>query len=910
MTAETDSTARTGASAAAPSPAASSTASAAHVTAELPLVLAPAPAPLPAPHDSGHPGVAVPPRAGLRDLWYRFVRALARPFLKVKRVTPQPEAPPFDPTRPVLYLIENHGLSNLLILDRACEEAGYPRPVERLPLKLARGRQRGCFPLHKRSGWWFGRTQLSDRSERLKNLLTLLNLERDSQVQLVPVSIFLGRAPDRSSGWFKVLFSENWVAVGRLRRFLGVIFNGRGAMVQFSEPVDLAPALNAPVVDLDAGARKLARVLRVHFRRIRSAVIGPDFSHRRILMDSVLYSPAVREAIAATAAREKIPLASAYKKAQKILWEIAADYSHPVVRSLSFILSRFWNRVYGGINVHHFEAFAKLAPDNEVVYVPCHRSHIDYLLLSYLLYGKGLVVPHIAAGVNLNLPVVGPLLRRAGAFYMRRSFKSNPLYTEIFREYMAELVAQGFALEYFIEGGRSRTGRSLEPRAGLLAMTVRSYLRERRRPVLFQPVYIGYEKLIEGKSYLGELSGRKKKKETLFGLIRSSFGILRKQYGQVTVNFGEPIDLGKLLDRHSDDWRQLPYDDGVRPAWLPKAVDALGEQIMVHINRAADANPITLLAIGVLGTPKQAIGEADLLKVLGLAQRLLAQVRYAPHVTITDKTPEAIIAHGESLQWIRRVKHPLGDVLLADQDEAVLLSYYRNNVLHLFAPVSWVSCCFLNTRRISRAGVLALGRQVYPFLKTELFLPWDEAGFDAQVEATLDFLLAEGVLRVDDDKQWLSRATDAESPFQLRVLAHGLLQTLQRYYVVISVLTRNGSGQLSAGELGELCQLTAQRIALLQELSGPEFFDATLFRNFIQMLRELGYVGTDPAAKLTFGESLERLGADARVVLSRELRQSIIKITPEVKAQLPKPEGEAAVVETAGKTEAQSGEGT
>jgi glycerol-3-phosphate O-acyltransferase len=831
-------------------------------------------------------------RSGLRDLWYRFVRACARPFLRVKSVTPDPNRLPFDPSKPVLYLIENHGLSNLLILDRACEEAGWPRPIERLPLKLARGRQRACFSLHKRSGMWLGKSRLSDRSERLKDLLTLLNLERGSEVQLVPVSIFLGRAPDRTSGWFKVLFSENWVAVGRLRRFLGVLFNGRGAMVRVSEPVDLKQSLAGPV-NLDAGARKLARVLRVHFRRIRTMVVGPDFSHRRIMTDSVLYSPAVRAAIAATAAKEKIPLATAYRRAKKILWEIAADYSHSVVRSLYIILSRFWNRVYSGVQMHHFDAFAKTVPGKEVVYVPCHRSHIDYILLSYLLYSRGHVVPHIAAGVNLNLPVVGSILRRGGAFFMRRSFKANPLYTEIFREYMAELVAQGFALEYFIEGGRSRTGRMLTPKAGLLAMTIRSFLRERRRPVLFQPVYIGYEKLIEGKSYLGELSGKPKKKESLFGLIRSSIGILKQRYGQVTVNFGESIDLGELLDRHSTDWRSLPLEEDQKPAWLPAAIEELAQQIAININRAADVNPICLLALGLLGTPKQAIGEADLQRVMSLSQRLLLDAPYSQHVTVTDRLPADMIEHGIEMRWIRRIKHPLGDVLAVDTDEAILLSYYRNNVLHLFAAVSWVACCFLNTRRLTHANVVNLGKQVYPFLKAELFLPWSADEFGDRISQTIHFLIKEELLSSDEPGNWLSRAADADAAFQLRILAHGLLQTFQRYYVVITALTRNGSGTLSAGELENLCHLTAQRISLLHELSGPEFFDKSLFRGFIQMLREGGFVSSDENSKLVFGTELERLGSDSKVVLSRELRQSIIKITPEVKAQLPDGEGQS-----------------
>ncbi len=183
-----------------------------------------------------------------------------------------------------------------------------------------------------------------------------------------------------------------------------------------------------------------------------------------------------------------------------------------MVRSTSFLLSNFWNKLYDGIAMHHFDKARAAAPGHEVIYVPCHRSHADYLLLSYQLHHSGVVPPHIAAGVNLNLPVVGPILRRGGAFFLRRSFKGNALYSVVFNEYLAQLVDRGVPLEYFIEGGRSRTGRLLAPRAGMLAMTLRAFLRAPRRPVMFQPVYIGYEKLMEGKSYhrrtLGQVQGK------------------------------------------------------------------------------------------------------------------------------------------------------------------------------------------------------------------------------------------------------------------------------------------------------------------------------------------------------------------------------------------------------------------
>ena len=130
------------------------------------------------------------------------------------------------------------------------------------------------------------------------------------------------------------------------------------------------------------------------------------------------------------------------------------------------ILSRFLTRVYDGIEVRNAEYLDRLPPACEIVYMPCHRSHMDYLLLSYVIYQRGYAVPYVAAGMNLNLPVIGRLLRKGGAFYIRRSFRGSGLYPIVFMKYVDVMMNRGHPIEFFIEGGRSRTGRLLRPRTG------------------------------------------------------------------------------------------------------------------------------------------------------------------------------------------------------------------------------------------------------------------------------------------------------------------------------------------------------------------------------------------------------------------------------------------------------------
>lgn len=820
---------------------------------------------------------------GFRPPWpLRLLGWLLKPWIRYQCDPPDVERK--VPAGRVVYVLEREGLSSLLILERLCRERGLPSPFQ--PILDAPLRLRSWLAVLAPSGL-FRRGRSFERSRRLNMLLDRHAQGALRDVVLVPVSVFVGRAPQRERGWFRVLFAENWPLAGRFRRFFAILLNGRDTYVRFGAPIPLSQSLAG--LPPERAKLRLARLLRMHFRNVRSAVIGPDLSHRRTLIGELMRAPAVRAAIEQTAERERIPLELAARRARRYAWEIAADYSHPFVRSMYFLLTAFWNRIYEGVAVNHFETLREIAPGREMVYVPCHRSHIDYLLLSYVLYVRGLVPPHIAAGINLNLPVLGPLLRRGGAFFLRRSFKANTLYSAVFSEYVAALVRRGVALEYFIEGGRSRSGRLLNPRLGLLGITVRGALASPRRPVAFQPVYIGYEKVFEVESYIGELSGQPKRRESWWGLLKS-LKILRRRHGVVTVNFGEPILLEEWLDEQAPGWRDQAQLVNGRPTWWAPTLERLGRKILENINRAADVNPVSLLALALLSAPKAALPESDLAAHLELLQDFFRSVPYSDRITVCSLEAQAIIARGESLGLLRRIAHPLGDVLAMEERQAVLASYYRNNVLHLIADAAWVALCFSNNRRMSRAAILRLGRLVYPYIKNELFLPWDESGWCARLEAVIAFYLKRGLLFESRGGRVLARESgQSDGAFRLRLIARGLLQAFERYYLALSVLVKNGSGALTMAEVEELCHLTAQRLTLVYEMNAPEYFDRSLFRAFLQELKARGVVSVDEAGRLCFGPELAQVVEDARLILRRELRHAVQKLSPEARARLEPP---------------------
>ena len=782
-----------------------------------------------------------------------------------------------DPDRPTFYVIDSNALTSLLIADQLCRIQGWHRPT----------RGFGADTIHLPRSYGSDRRyrglllRIPERQRHdpiLRELIAQAEQHPGQGIQIVPVSVLIGRAPDTEAGLLKILFSENWELGGRLRRLFTTLINGRATLVRFGQPIALDD-LMAEAPDASLALARLGRILRVHFKRVKTAAIGPDRSHRRTLVEKVVKSEAVQVAIDAKARREGIAHERAEKLAREYAREIAADYSYQIVRILDLLLTWFWNRIYRGVNVLHFRSFREASPGYEIVYVPCHRSHIDYLLLSYLLYYRGFVPPHIAAGVNLNLPLIGPLLRRGGAFFLRRSFRAQPLYAAVFNQYVSLILSRGVALEYFIEGTRSRTGRLLPPRVGMLLITVRAFLRYRNRPVLFQPVYIGYERLAEGNSYISELSGQQKKTESLADL-RNIVNILRKNYGEVTVSFAEPVLLNERLQAHAPGWDAQEYTIDSKPDWLPGLVDDLAERILVNINRAAHVNPVNLLAIALLASRKHALDEGDLETLLGLLKRVVIQLAYAERVTVTDLEPRQIIEYGLEMGLIERQVHRLGNIIRTDARNAVLLTYFRNNVAHLLSMPAWIACCFLNLQSMRRSRLAELTAVVYPFLKRELFLPWDDAALATVTEHCAETLIELGLLRRQGER--LQRAPGgSDQTYYLRLLANSMVQTFERYFITVSVLVKNGSGQLTRQQLEQLCILSAQRISLLHEFEAPEFYDQTLFRQFIESLGQIGILTRDEEGRLVFDQRLEQFARHARLILDKEVRHAIIQVTPE-----------------------------
>jgi glycerol-3-phosphate O-acyltransferase len=818
------------------------------------------------------------PFVGLGQAWRWSVRKLLGLWVRVTIKPDDAVAAIASRPRPVCYVLERESQTDFAVLSGVCARHNLPRPARRLIMGAKRA-DRAYFELQRRPSLF--RTRNAARAPRyLVQLITAAAAYPQFDVDLVPVAIFWGRAPHKEVSWWRLLFTEDWILVGRFRKFLSVIFNGRNTLVYFGEPIRLRDVVEEGLSE-PRSVRRVLRSLRMVLRAQRASSIGPDLSHRRTMVLQILKTQAVRQAVRNEMQVRQLQRRPALLLARKYALEIAANYSQAFVTFMAMALGRLWNSLYDGVELEHLENLSAVGDGVEIIYVPCHRSHMDYLLLSYIIYRKGFAVPHVAAGANLNMPLIGRFLRKGGAFFLRRSFKGDALYPVVFAKYLGFMMARGHPLEYFIEGGRSRTGRLLSPRAGMLSMTVRSYVRDPKRPVIFMPVYFGYERIVEGRTYIGELSGQPKQKESVFVLLKSIVSVLRSRFGKVHVNLGRPIALDELLHEHNPNWRSSPAEnDDPRAGWIGEAISNLAVRINTEINAAAAVTPINLVAMAILATPRQALPELDLIHQLELYQRLLRDAPYSPLVTVTADSGRQMVAYVESMGILERQKHPLGDIMRMNAENAVLATYYRNNILHLFAMPSLLACAFVSNTTMRTADIQRLVWRVYPYISAELFLRWDETQVSAVADSLLDTFVQLNLLQANADRsEWQRPPPTSLEAIRLSVLAQATIQTLERYYLAIALLLQAGSGTITHEALEERCHLMAQRMTVLYGLNSPEFVDKSLFRNFIELLRRRNVIQLSEDQKLLFGDPLLGVAADAQLVLSEQIRHSILQVT-------------------------------
>ena len=811
--------------------------------------------------------------SSLRFFFYSLLKYPVKLLVRCKIVPDAvEESIDLDTTQPTFYVVKTQSASELLALQIACKKSNLPDPLEQVEIggKLFSR----TFCLQKPTSLLPWKKERKTKAIELGfDVLKQHQIDEKLDAQLIPVNLTWGRTPTKEKNNANVgtiladQESPTW-----LRKFFIVLFLGRNMLVRFSDPMSFKHMAEKHGTD-QAAAQKLMRIARFHFYRQTVAATGPRLMHRNQMFSALFANPSIKKLIADEAKSKGISEEKAKKQALKIMDEIAGDYRDSMVRVGERILHRLWNRLYNGIEINNSKVLNELSQEgHEIIYVPCHRSHMDYLLLTYVIYHQGLVTPRIAAGINLSFWPAGPIFRKAGAFFIRRSFRGNRMYSTIFREYLGLLFERGYSVKYYTEGGRSRTGRLLAPKTGMLAMTIQSLLRGIDRPLTLVPVYLGYEHVMEVGTYHKELSGSQKKNESIFGVFKAIKNL--RNYGKGYVNFGEPININQYLNQNVPEWKQdIDPIDPQKPSWLTPSVNKLADQVMTNINESVALNAVSLVALILHATENKALPKAELESQLDFFIKLQKEAPYSEQLTLPEESGKELLEHVITLNKATINNDSFGSFISLSESTALEMRYYRNNIIHAYMVPALVCRILQKNARIDEESLIKQVQRIISLLKTDLFLWQSDTQVKSQVQQVLASLV-DGDFVVKSEQEY-SLADNCQSKANINAMAEVADETMQRLTIISLLLPR--LAPISKSEFEEKVVSIAKRLSVLNNLNAPEFIDKKAQATLINAMKEHGYIDVNEKGQYIASETLNDIKSIATNLVDIEVLQSIAR---------------------------------
>jgi glycerol-3-phosphate O-acyltransferase len=649
-------------------------------------------------------------------------------------------------------------------------------------------------------------------------------------VFLVPLALFWRKGP-RSEPRFMNLAYGAPTRPSDFAKVSAFLTTYRDLCVKVGEPVDLATFVAERRDEgRDTIVRKVRRSLLLFLYREEKVVEGPTLRSRHKVQEDVLGDPRLEAVLEEIATERGRSVEVVRAEAERTFREIAANMNSSFLAILGVIVGGIFRRLFGTIDPVGLEKVADYAKRHPIVLVPSHRSYFDFLILSWLFYRNHLVPPHIAARENMGFGPMGFIFRRAGAFFLRRSFDDR-LYKEVFRRYVGYLVREGFTQEFFIEGGRSRTGKTLAPRLGMLSWDVEAFLAGARRDLFFVPVAITYERLVEEGAMVEELEGGKKTKESMLGLVRAR-RVLKRRFGSVCVHFGEPISLAESLGDRREEFADDESAEVV--AEKRRFVEELGNRICERINWAVVGNATSVAATALLGERRRGLLRAELSERM---QQVLDLLRLQD-VPLTPALEHDAGEFAESIGFLLRsdliqaAEDPRGEILYYEESRRRALDVYRNVIVHYLAAPSFLA------RRLLAGGSEEelrddLGFWVDLFYR-EYFVPKGLV-LAAQFDAFLDYFEQRGCLDRQDGRLC---ATDKGRSY-LRFLAEQTRTLFEAYYAATCAL----QGLEEPTPLRDVQKAISEqfdRAALMGEVERREAANPVTFGNALDLMLRRG----------------------------------------------------------------------
>jgi len=585
-------------------------------------------------------------------------------------------------------------------------------------------------------------------------------------------------------------------APGFVHSLVAFFRNYRRAQFRVGEPIDLKRFIEENPQDSDELiARKVRSALNHHLARETRAVFGPPVKPHERIIEETLRDRTLRKALDTVAAESNRRPESVLRQARRNLQAIAGKPSPTTLSFAAPVLGWVFNRIYDGIEVDEagLNRALKAASKAPLVLCPSHKSHVDYLVMSWVLWNRGYAVPLVAAGANLSFFPLGPILRRCGAFFLRRSFKDDKVYAASFKGYVKKLVHDGVHQEFFPEGGRSRTGKLLQPKLGMFTWQLEAVLEGARNDLIFVPVSIDYEKVVESGSYSKELAGGEKKPEDIKALL-STPKVLAARYGRIHLTFDEPLSLVELMKSRGLDPAQPITDEQKKGL-----VRALGNRVMYGISKVSTVTPHALVSAALLAHRRRGMTSRELTDRVTILRRI-AEEDQAPLSTMLKDSPSNPEAMGPIQDAMRtfcsdgmvRTQKAHGEVIYQTEDNRRgEMSFYKNTLMNLVAARSLVANALLVGAPAPFDEVKARALWLSRLFKVE-FIYRVGASFDTIFAEVVERLVRMGLVLHEGDT--LSVAPEPHARPELEFLADLLRDYLESYLIAAQTLPEVAAG--------------------------------------------------------------------------------------------------------------------
>jgi len=670
-------------------------------------------------------------------------------------------------------------------------------------------------------------TLFSTPSEGPHPFAPVLAAAAGTEIHLVPIEVVWDRRPETSG--LARLFLSGHRAPYTLRK-LGRQWRGVDTFVQVGQPMDVGTVRGR--VHADRGSEVLRRLSIAALARESKLVRGPQLLPHRDMKVRVLRTPAVRTFAQEEAQERGVGVSTVDREISRAYDQIAARFSWTIISALHLLLRPLWTRVFSGVDVPEadLERIRQAMRDGTPILIPSHKSHFDYLLLSWVMYDNNLVLPHVVAGLNLAVWPISIILRGAGGFFIKRSFAGQRVFPMVFERYLRELMRQEYPVEFFIEGGRTRSGKLMVPRTGVLNMVLEAATtRASSREVTLLPMAFAYEQVAEEGSYARELGGERKRPETIAQLLRAR-SVLSRRFGRAYLRVGAPLQC-------TDDFT----GDG----------DRVGRAIVHRIGQVVVLLPTALVAMALLAHHTRAITHVDLVARIGRLDALMHRLDVQRAASLTRFEP----AIAQALQrfadagHIEAVQHGDDRVWDVSPDARLSLDFHKNQILHLLAPAGLAAAALR-----AWSGPPPAPSDLLPAFRALLHV-WHRE-FILDPDRAPEALLADG-LDLLASHQAIPTAAGPLTPRPDRIgEVFAMFSPLLESYTL--VLRHGARPATTRDALARALQEDGDAGRLPDRISRPEALSLVTLKNAIARFTDLGVFQVDTRGRLTLDSAAAR----------------------------------------------------